>query len=328
MAIHENLSQMTNMKPETVANPRGVDVKVNLGGLAMPTFLATASGTFGYGFEYVGAVDYAKLGAVTAKGIRVDAWPGNAMPRHAEVPGGLVNAIGLQGTGVEHFLKYTVPWYRQQVPGVPLIANIWGGTVEEYAEVAARMGDAVDAVEMNVSCPNVKAGGHTFGQDPKVLFDVVSAVRAATRRPLLVKLAPNVPSIAPYVKACEDAGADALSVVNTFPAMVIDIERRRPVLANVTGGLSGRGIHPAAVKVVYDAHRCTKLPILAMGGVYEAKDAIEFLLAGAAAVAVGTATFSNPGVIAEVHDGVVGYCERNGFDSVSALTGALVADNP
>ena len=323
MAIHENLSQMTNMKPETVANPRGVDVKVNLGGLAMPTFLATASGTFGYGFEYVGAVDYAKLGAVTAKGIRVDAWPGNAMPRHAEVPGGLVNAIGLQGTGVEHFLKYTVPWYRQQVPGVPLIANIWGGTVEEYAEVAARMGDAVDAVEMNVSCPNVKAGGHTFGQDPKVLFDVVSAVRAATRRPLLVKLAPNVPSIAPYVKACEDAGADALSVVNTFPAMVIDIERRRPVLANVTGGLSGRGIHPAAVKVVYDAHRCTKLPILAMGGVYEAKDAIEFLLAGATAVAVGTATFSNPGVIAEVHDGVVEYCERHGFASVSDLTGAL-----
>ena len=318
---------MTSMKPETVANPRGVDVKVNLGGLAMPTFLATASGTFGYGFEYVGAVDYAKLGAVTAKGIRVDAWPGNDMPRHAEVPGGLVNAIGLQGTGVEHVLKDTVPWYRQQVPGVPLVANIWGGTVEEYAEVAARMGDAVDAVEMNVSCPNVKAGGHTFGQDPKVLFDVVSAVRAATRRPLLVKLAPNVPSIAPYVKACEDAGADALSMVNTFPAMVIDVERRKPVLANVTGGLSGRGIHPAAVKVVYDAHRCTKLPILAMGGVYEAKDAIEFLLAGATAVAVGTATFSNPGVVAEVYDGVVGYCERNGFASVSALTGAL-ADNP
>ena len=299
-----------------------VNTKVNLGGLQMPTPVATASGTFGYGFEYVGAVDYAKLGAVTAKGIRVDPWPGNPMPRHSEVPGGLVNAIGLQGTGVEHFLSITVPWYRENV-SVPLIANIWGGSVDEYAEVARRLGDAVEAIEMNVSCPNVKAGGHTFGQDPKVLFEVVSAVRAATKLPLLVKLAPNVPSIAPYVKACEDAGADALSMINTIPAMVIDIERRMPVLANRTGGLSGRGVHPAAVKLVYDAHRVSKLPILAMGGVYEAKDAIEFLLAGATAVAVGTATFSDPSTVQRVHDGIVAYCERQGFDSVSALTGAL-----
>lgn len=289
----------------------------------MPTFLATASGTFGYGFEYAGAVDYSKLGAVTAKGIRVEPWPGNEMPRHAEVPGGLVNAIGLQGTGVDHFLKYTVPWYREQVKGVPLIANIWGASVEGYAEVAARIGDKVDALEMNVSCPNVKAGGHTFGQDPAVLAKVVSAVRAATKLPLIVKLAPNVPSIVPYVKACEDAGADALSMINTIPAMVIDVERRQCVLANRCGGLSGRGVHPAAVKLVYDAYRCTKLPILAMGGVYDAKDAIEFLLAGASAVAVGTAIFSDPGVVSEVYDGVVEYCRRHGFASVSALTGAL-----
>jgi dihydroorotate dehydrogenase (NAD+) catalytic subunit len=300
-----------------------VNMKVNLGGLEMPTPVAAASGTFGYGFEYVGAVDYSKLGAVTAKGIRLDPWPGNAMPRHAEVPGGLVNAIGLQGTGLEHFLDITVPWYREQVPGVPLIANIWGGSVEEYAEVAAGMGDAVDAIEMNVSCPNVKAGGHTFGQDPKVLAEVVSAVRAATKLPLFVKLAPNVPSIAPYAKACEDAGADALSMINTIPAMVIDIETRKPVLANRTGGLSGQGVHPAAVKLVYDAHQASKLPILAMGGIYEAKDAIEFFLAGATAVAVGTATFSDPGVLAAVHDGVVDYCERHGFGSAGALTGAL-----
>ena len=316
-----------------------VNTKVNLGGLKMATPVATASGTFGYGFEYVGAVDYSKLGAVTAKGIRIDPWPGNEMPRHAEVPGGLVNAIGLQGTGIEHFLEITVPWYREQVKkqtaaiqpstsnlqphSVPLIANIWGGSVDEYAEVAKRMGDAVDAIEMNVSCPNVKAGGHTFGQDPKVLNEVVSAVRCATKLPLIVKLAPNVPSIVPYVKACEDGGADALSMTNTIPAMVIDIEKRTPVLANRTGGLSGRGIHPAAVKLVYDAHRATKLPILAMGGVYEAKDAIEFLLAGATAVAVGTATFTNPGVIGEVCDGIVAYCERHGFKSVSELTGNL-----
>ena len=314
-----------------------VNMKVNLGGLEMPTPVATASGTFGYGFEYVGAVDYAKLGAVTAKGIRIDPWPGNEMPRHSEVPGGLVNAIGLQGTGIEHFLDITVPWYREQVKskgeegenaegsGPKLIANIWGGSVEEYAEVAERMGDKVDAIEMNVSCPNVKAGGHTFGQDPKILNEVVSAVRKATKLPLIVKLAPNVPSIIPYVKACEDGGADALSMINTIPAMVIDIEKRVPVLANRTGGLSGRGIHPAAVKLVYDAHKATKLPILAMGGVYEAKDAIEFLLAGATAVAVGTATFTNPNTVAEVYDGIVAYCEKHGFKSVSELTGNLQA---
>ena len=314
-----------------------VNMKVNLGGLEMPTPVATASGTFGYGFEYVGAVDYAKLGAVTAKGIRIDPWPGNEMPRHSEVPGGLVNAIGLQGTGIEHFLDITVPWYREQVKskgeegenaegsGPKLIANIWGGSVEEYAEVAERMGDKVDAIEMNVSCPNVKAGGHTFGQDPKILNEVVSAVRKATKLPLIVKLAPNVPSIIPYVKACEDGGADALSMINTIPAMVIDIEKRVPVLANKTGGLSGRGIHPAAVKLVYDAHKATKLPILAMGGVYEAKDAIEFLLAGATAVAVGTATFTNPNTLAEVYDGIVAYCEKHRFKSVSELTGNLQA---
>ena len=313
-----------------------IDTQVDLGGLKMATPVATASGTFGYGFEYVGAVDYAKLGAVTAKGIRIEPWPGNEMPRHSEVPGGLVNAIGLQGTGIEHFLKVTVPWYREKIASVksgedaaspfsiPLIANIWGGSVEEYAEVAQRMGDAVDAIEMNVSCPNVKAGGHTFGQDPKVLNEVVSAVRKATKLPLIVKLAPNVPSIVPYVKACEDGGADALSMINTIPAMVIDIEKRVPVLANRTGGLSGRGVHPAAVKIVYDAHTATKLPILAMGGVYEAKDAIEFLLAGATAVAVGTATFTNPNTIAEVYDGIVAYCEKHGFKSVSELTGNLL----
>ncbi len=303
-----------------------VKTKVNLGGLEMATPITTASGTFGYGTEYVGAVDYTKLGAVTAKGIRVEPWPGNAMPRHAEVPGGLVNAIGLQGTGIDHFLKYTVPWYAENVK-VPMIANIWGGSVDEYAEVARRLTEAnqpaIGALEMNVSCPNVKAGGHTFGQDPKVLNEVVAAVRQATTLPLIVKLAPNVPSIVPYVKACEDAGADALSLINTIPAMVIDIEKRVPVLANKTGGLSGRGIHPAAVKIVYDAYHATKLPILAMGGIYEAKDAIEFFLAGATAVAVGTALFTNPGVVAEVYDGIVAYCEKHGFSAVSELTGNL-----
>ena len=309
-----------------------VDTSIDLGGLKMATPVATASGTFGYGFEYLGALDYSKLGAVTAKGIRLEPWPGNAMPRHSEVPGGLVNAIGLQGTGIDHFLYITVPHYVAQVKNAPpMIVNIWGGSVEEYAEVARRLteaaateeGKVIRAIECNVSCPNVKEGGHTFGQDPEVLRRLVTAVREKTTLPLIVKLAPNVPDIRLYVKACEYGGADALSMINTIPAMVIDIERRRPVLANRTGGLSGRGIHPAAVKLVYDAHKATSLPILAMGGVYEAKDAIEFLLAGATAVAVGTATFTDPSVAEKVYDGIVSYCEHQGFSSVSEITGAL-----
>ena len=304
-----------------------IDLSVNLGGLAMKTPVTTASGTFGYGAEYAGAVDYTRLGAVTVKGVRLEPWPGNPMPRHVEVPGGLVNAIGLQGPGVEAFLAHHVPEYVEKVgrDAPPLIVNIWGGSVEEYAEVAARIAPQfpIGAIEMNVSCPNVKAGGHTFGQDPKVLAEVVGAVRAATKLPLIVKLAPNVPSIAPYVKACEDSGADALALINTIPAMVIDVEARRPVLGNRTGGLSGRGIHPAAVKVVYDAHKVSRLPILAMGGVYEAKDAIEFFLAGATAVAVGTALFTDPDVPAKVCDGMAEYCERHGFAAVRDLTGAL-----
>lgn len=306
-----------------------VDTAVNLGGLEMATPVTTASGTFGYGTEYLGAVDYAKLGAVTVKGIRAEAWPGNPMPRHAVVPGGLVNAIGLQGTGLARFLATTVPWYRKQVgeKAPPLIVNIWGGSVEEYADVARQLTAAqnplIGAIELNVSCPNVKAGGHTFGQDPAVLEEVVAAVRAATTLPLIVKLAPNVPSIVPYVRACEKGGADALALINTIPAMVIDIETRRPVLGNRTGGLSGRCVHPVAVKAVYDAHRRSRLPILAMGGVYEAKDAIELMLAGATAVAVGTATFTTPETAAKVCDGIAEYCKRHGIAAARELTGAL-----
>ena len=310
-----------------------IDLSVDLGGLKMRTPVTTASGTFGYGTEYVGATDYAKLGAVTVKGIRRDPWPGNAMPRHVEVFGGLVNAIGLQGPGVEAFASHYVKHYVKTVAGAdaqervpPMIVNIWGGSVEEYAEVAARLtqvGPPVEAIECNVSCPNVKEGGHTFGQDPAVLARLVKAVRAATTLPLIVKLAPNVPDIAPYAAACADNGADALALINTIPAMVIDIETRRPVLGNRTGGLSGRCVHPVAVKAVYDAHRRSRLPILAMGGVYEAKDAIELMLAGATAVAVGTATFTTPETAVKVCDGIAEYCERHGIAAARELTGAL-----
>ena len=318
-----------------------VDLNVDLGGLKMRTPVTTASGTFGYGTEYVGATDYAKLGAVTVKGIRRDPWPGNAMPRHVEVFGGLVNAIGLQGPGVEAFASHYVKHYVKTVAGTgttgtagtetaiavpPMIVNIWGASVEEDAEVAARLTQVVppvEAIECNVSCPNVKEGGHTFGQDPAVLARLVKAVRAATTLPLIVKLAPNVPDIAPYAAACADNGADALALINTIPAMVIDIETRRPVLGNRTGGLSGRCVHPVAVKAVYDAHRRSRLPILAMGGVYEAKDAIELMLAGATAVAVGTATFTTPETAAKVCDGIAEYCERHGIAAARELTGAL-----
>ena len=315
-----------------------VDLSVNLGGLNMRTPVATASGTFGYGPEYVGALDYAKLGAVTAKGVRLDPWPGNPMPRHVEVFGGLVNAIGLQGPGVAAFADHYVPHYAETVGEAcgaanvpPMIVNIWGGSVEEYGAVARRLTEAaaatpaspIQAIEMNVSCPNVKEGGHAFGQDPAVLEKVVSAVRANTTLPLIVKLAPNVPDFRPYVAACEAGGADALALINTIPAMVIDIESRKPVLGNRTGGLSGRCVHPAAVKAVYDVHRVTKPPILGMGGVYEAKDAIELILAGATAVAVGTATFTDPGAAARVCDGIAAYCERHGVARVADLVGAV-----
>ncbi len=293
----------------------------------MRTPLTTASGTFGYGTEYAAALDYSCLGAVTVKGIRMSPWPGNGMPRHAEVPGGLVNAIGLQGPGIDDFLAYHLPHYVDVVGSdLPMIVNIWGGSIDEYAAVAARLsevGAPVAALEVNVSCPNVKAGGHTFGHDPVVLAQVVKAVRAATALPLIVKLAPNVPDIVPYVRACEDGGADAIALINTIPAMVIDIERRRPVLANRTGGLSGRAVHPVAVKLVHDAYRATTLPILGMGGVYEAADAIELMLAGATAIAVGTATFTDPATAERVLGGIAEYCTRHGFSSACELTGAL-----
>lgn len=302
-----------------------IDTRVKLGKLELATPLATASGTFGYGTEYAGAVDYSCLGAITAKGVRLDPWPGNAMPRHAEVPGGLVNAIGLQGPGIERFLDHYVAEYEKLFPAGPkMIVNIWGGSIEEYAEVASRLEAAgrecIAALECNVSCPNVKEGGHTFGHDLAVLGRLVAAVRKATALPLIVKLAPNVGDVAPYAKTCEDNGADAISLINTIPAMVIDVETRRPVLANRTGGLSGRGIHPAAVKLVYDAHRAVKLPILAMGGVYEARDAIEFMLAGASAVALGSAIFSNPGVVRDVYDGMLDYCRRHSISRMAEIT--------
>jgi len=300
-----------------------VDLAVNLGGLRMKNPVAVASGTFGTGREYAGLVDIRRLGAVTVKGVRLQPWPGNPLPRHVEVPGGMVNAIGLQGPGVDVLIRDSLPFLCEA--GVPAIVNIWGTSEDEYAEVAARLDGVpgVGAIELNISCPNVKEGGHAFGADPRVVSSLVAAVRRRTRLPLMPKLAPNVPSVAVFARAAVEAGADALALINTIPAMVIDIETRRPALANIVGGLSGPAIHPVAVKLVWEAAQAVRAPILAMGGITGPEQAIEFMIAGATAVAVGTANFIDPGTPLRVLDGIEAYCVRHGLAAARALTGTV-----
>ena len=303
---------------------REIDLSVNLGGIRMKNPVAVASGTFGYGKEYAELIDVTKLGAIIVKGIRLQPWPGNPLPRHVEVACGMVNAIGLQGPGVDGFVRDYLPFLR--TTGVPVIVNIWGTSEDEYAEVARRFGDVegVAGLELNISCPNVKEGGHAFGTDPRTVASLVAAVRRATRLPIMPKLAPNVPDIKVFVRAAQEAGADALAMINTLPAMVIDIETRRPVLANKVGGLSGPAIHPVAVKLVWEAAQVSTIPILAMGGIMGPEQAIEFLIAGASAVAVGTANFIDPSTPLRVIDGIVAYLDRHGMSSVKELTGSVV----
>jgi dihydroorotate dehydrogenase (NAD+) catalytic subunit len=301
-----------------------VDLSVDLGGIRMANPVTVASGTFGYGKEYSDLVDVSKLGAITVKGIRLQAWNGNALPRHVEVPGGMINAIGLQGPGVEGFIRDYMP-FLQKV-GVPVIVNIWGTSTEEYAEVARHLSDVpgVSGLELNISCPNVKEGGHAFGTDPKTVANLISIVRAATSLPLLPKLAPNVPDIKVFVRAAQESGANAISMINTIPAMAIDIETRKPILANKVGGLSGSCIHPVAVKLVYEAAQVATVPILAMGGIMNPDDAIELLIAGATAVAVGTANFIDPTTPFRVIDGIAAYLQRHDMESVKQLTKSIV----
>jgi dihydroorotate dehydrogenase (NAD+) catalytic subunit len=301
-----------------------VDLSVDLGGIRMANPVTVASGTFGYGKEYSDLVDVSKLGAITVKGIRLQAWSGNSLPRHVEVPGGMINAIGLQGPGVEGFIRDYMP-FLQKV-GVPVIVNIWGTSTEEYAEVARHLSDVpgVSGLELNISCPNVKEGGHAFGTDPKTVANLISIVRAATSLPLLPKLAPNVPDIKVFVRAAQESGANAISMINTIPAMAIDIETRKPILANKVGGLSGSAIHPVAVKLVYEAAQVATVPILAMGGIMNADDAIELLIAGATAVAVGTANFIDPTTPFRVIDGIAAYLQRHDMASVKNLTRSVI----
>jgi len=300
-----------------------VNLSVQIGKLKLQNPVTVASGTFGYGVEYAQLLDLNQLGAVVVKGIRLAPVRGNATPRTVEVASGLINAIGLQGPGVDGFIQKYWPFLKTLE--VPTIINIWGTTVEEYAEVARRF-DAlggVGALELNVSCPNLKEGGAQFGTDVKLLGQVVAACRKATTLPLITKLSPNVVRIGPYAKAAEEAGSDALSITNSFPAMAIDIETRRPRLANVTGGLTGPCIKPIAIKLVWEAAKAVKIPIIGMGGIQNAADAIEFLMAGATAVAVGTANFYEPQTALQVIEGIREFMQRNGIADVRALVGAV-----
>lgn len=299
------------------------NLAVEIAGIRMRNPVMVASGTFGYGMEYADLIDLSCLGAVVVKGIHSQPWDGNRTPRMVEVPGGLVNAIGLQNPGAEKFAKEYLPALRRH--DVPVIVNIWGRTVDEYVQVAQRLDcePGISGLELNISCPNIQHGGLAFGTDPDTAARVIAAVRKATKLPLIPKLSPNVSDIARFARIAEDNGADAISLINTLPAMVIDVETRRPVLANVTGGLSGPAIHPVAVKLVWEAARAVRIPVIGMGGITDAREALEFIIAGACAVAVGTANFTDPSTALRVVDGMEQYLVRHNLPGIRELIGTV-----
>jgi dihydroorotate dehydrogenase (NAD+) catalytic subunit len=302
------------------------DLTTKLGKLELKNPVMTASGTFGYGFEYADFFPLDKLGAVVVKGIRMTPSHGNPTPRVAEVTSGMLNAIGLQGPGVEKFLhgEEYLPFLRKS--NALTIVNIWGTDIDEYGEVAARLdseSEGIAALEINISCPNVKAGGIAFGTDKKLAAQVVEKVRSKTSLPLITKLSPNVSNIGDFAKTVAGAGSDIISLINTIPAMAIDIETRKPKISNITGGLSGPAIKPVAVKLVYETAKAVDIPVIGMGGIVSAEDAIEFLLAGASAVAVGTAIFANPMAPMDVIEGINNYLDSHGISSVSEIIGKI-----
>ena len=302
-----------------------VDLSVRIGSLEMKNPVTVASGTFGYGPEYAEVVDLNRLGAITVKGIGPEPHEGNPTPRVFETRGGLLNAIGLPGPGAERFVEQYVPFLREF--NLPVIVNIWGKGIDDYARVVEMLDaeETISAYEINLSCPNVKEGGAAFGTDVDAFRRAIDGVRNGTQKPILAKLAPNVPDIGLFAKAAEACGADGLSIANTLPAMAIDVETRKPRLANRTGGLSGPAIKPVAVKLVWDAARACNLPIIGMGGIFEPEDALEFLIAGASAVAVGTANFVDPSTPVRVIDGIEAYLRRKGHAAVSEIVGTVEA---
>jgi dihydroorotate dehydrogenase (NAD+) catalytic subunit len=299
-------------------------MKVKLAGLELTNPVIAASGTFGYGIEFEEVVALERLGAFVTKGISMLPMQGHAAPRLIQTAAGMLNAIGLQNVGVEEFIAKKLPPLSRHYE-CKVIVNVFGNTVAEYIGVIERLNqaDGIAMYELNVSCPNVHAGGMAFGADPGSLEYLVSRARSVSKRPLMIKLSPNVTSIAKVAKVCEDAGADAVSLVNTFLAMSIDIETRKPRLTNITGGLSGPAIKPIAVRMVYEAARAVSIPVVGMGGILRAEDAVEFLLAGATAVQVGTASYADPRATERVAKGLETWCRSHAIDQVASLTGAL-----
>ena len=299
------------------------DLSVQIGPLKLTNPIIAASGCFGYGIEYADIVDLALLGGVAVKGLFLTEREGHPPERIVETPAGMLNAIGLQGIGVHRFIREKLPELRNRRATV--IVNICGSTLDEYVDLARILSDAdgVAALELNISCPNIKEGGITFGCSLAGTFDVVSAVRKVTRLPVIPKLTPNVTDVASFARASEEAGADAISLVNTFLGMAIDIESRRPKLSNIVGGLSGPAIRPIAVRMVYECRRAVTIPVVGMGGIASATDVLEFLIAGATAVQVGTANFVDPFIWTKLLDGLVDYLQRHGIAHVGDLTGTI-----
>ena len=299
-----------------------MNTKVSIAGVELKNPITVASGTFGSGMEYDEFVDLNLLGAVTTKGVANVPWPGNPTPRVAETYGGMMNAIGLQNPGIDTFVKRDIPFLKEK--DTKIIVNVCGKSTEDYLDVVERLGDEpVDLLEINVSCPNVKEGGIAFGQDPKALYDITKAIKAKAKQPIIMKLSPNVTDITEMAKPAEAAGSDALSLINTLTGMKIDVKRRTFAVANKTAGVSGPAIHPIAVRMVYQVANAVKLPIIGMGGVMNTEDALEMIMAGATAVAVGTANFHNPYATVEIIKGIEEYMQTNGVDDINTLIGCV-----
>jgi dihydroorotate dehydrogenase (NAD+) catalytic subunit len=299
------------------------DLKVNLGAIELQNPVMTASGTFGYAREFEGLVDLNRLGAIIVKGLSLKPTKGNPPPRIVETPCGMLNAIGLENVGIDVFVQEKLPFLQTLFP--PIFANIYGTSIEEYAELAARVDEleAISGVEVNISCPNVKAGGLAFGADPNSAFKVVKAVRKKTSKQLIVKLSPNVTDIIIIARSAEEAGADSLSLINTITGMAIDIETRRPKIANITGGLSGPAIKPVALRMVWQVAQAAKIPVIGIGGIMTAGDALEFFIAGATAVQIGTANFANPRATLDIIDGIEKFLAQNKIGRVADIIGTL-----
>ena len=299
-----------------------MNTSVNIAGVTLKNPVMTASGTFGSGAEYSQFVDLNRLGAVVTKGVANIPWPGNPTPRIAETYGGMMNAIGLQNPGIDVFVKRDIPFLKEY--DTKIVVNVCGKSEKDYVEVVERLGEeAVDLLESNVSCPNVKEGGFAFGQDPKALNQITKAVKKVAKQPIIMKLSPNVTDITEMARAAVDGGSDALSLINTLTGMKIDVHKRKFALANKTGGLSGPAVKPVAVRMVYQVANVVNVPIIGMGGIATWEDAIEFILAGATAVSVGTANFYNPTATVEIVNGIEEYMKQYGIEDISDLVGAV-----